>query len=175
FHAWTTRVSNPVCYPRFRSSASVPAQSAAFAAGVPPDICAFHRYTGNSTLPYWTLATAVSGGVPRLSLGVSHPTYRAAYELFTPNDSGQRSPPALARPLRARYAQRFRTTLPPYVLPRLLARSWPGLLLWVPSCFVPTESGLQPEGRHPARGVAASGFRPLRKIPHCCLPGESGR
>lgn len=34
--------------------------------------------------------------------------------------------------------------------------------------------GLQPEGRHPPRGVAASGFRPLRKIPHCCLPQESG-
>ena len=76
---------------------SVPAQSAAFAAGVPPDICAFHRYTGNSTLLYWTLATAVSGGVPRLSLRVSHPTYRAAYELFTPNDSGQRLPPTCYR------------------------------------------------------------------------------
>jgi hypothetical protein len=32
-----------------------------------------------------------------LSLGVSHPTYRAAYELFTPNDSGQRSPPTCYR------------------------------------------------------------------------------
>ena len=38
----------------------------------------------------------------------------------------------------------------------------------------PAESGLQPEGLHPARGVAASGFPPLRKIPHCCLPEESG-
>src|ERR687897_52594 len=36
--------------------------------------------------------------------------------------------------------------------------------------FVPAERGLQPEGRHPPRGVAASGFRPLRNIPHCCLP-----
>ena len=26
------------------------------------------------------------------------------------------------------------------------------------------------EGRHPARGVAASGFRPLCNIPCCCLP-----
>ena len=40
--------------------------------------------------------------------------------------------------------------------------------------FVPGESGLQPEGLHPARGVAASGFPPLRNIPHCCLPQESG-
>ena len=36
--------------------------------------------------------------------------------------------------------------------------------------FVTDKSSLQPEGRHPARGVAPSGFRPLWKIPHCCLP-----
>src|ERR1700690_1365487 len=97
FTAWTSRVSNPVCSPRFRVSASVTSQRAAFAIGVPPDICAFHRYTRNSTLPYRTLATAVSGGVSRLSLEVSHPTYRAAYELFTPNKSGQRLPPTCYR------------------------------------------------------------------------------
>jgi hypothetical protein len=32
-----------------------------------------------------------------LSLEVSHPTYRAAYELFTPNKSGQRLPPTYYR------------------------------------------------------------------------------
>jgi hypothetical protein len=32
------------------------AQGAAFATGVPPDICAFHRYTGNSTPLYHPLA-----------------------------------------------------------------------------------------------------------------------
>ena len=40
--------------------------------------------------------------------------------------------------------------------------------------FVPPERGLQPEGLHPPRGVAASDFRPLCKIPCCCLPQESG-
>ena len=40
--------------------------------------------------------------------------------------------------------------------------------------FFPTESGLQPEGLHPARGVAGSEFPPLPNIPHCCLPEESG-
>ncbi len=49
FTAWTTRVSNPVCYPRFRSPASVVVQKVAFATGVPPNTYAFHRYTGNST------------------------------------------------------------------------------------------------------------------------------
>ena len=34
FTAWTTRVSNPVRYPRFRASASVALQQAAFAIGV---------------------------------------------------------------------------------------------------------------------------------------------
>src|SRR5699024_12038052 len=43
-----------------------------------------------------------------------------------------------------------------------------------PRACVSGKRGLQPEGRHPPRGVAASGFRPLRKIPHCCLPQESG-
>ena len=27
-----------------------------------------------------------------------------------------------------------------------------------------------PKDLLPTRGVAASGFRPLRNIPHCCLP-----
>jgi hypothetical protein len=50
FTAWTTGVSNPVRSPRFRTSASVLSQRAAFATGVPPDIYAFHHYTGNSAL-----------------------------------------------------------------------------------------------------------------------------
>ncbi len=45
----TTRVSNPVCSPRLRASASVLVQEVAFATGVPPNIYAFHRYTRNST------------------------------------------------------------------------------------------------------------------------------
>ena len=48
------------------------------------------------------------------------------------------------------------------------------LPLWVPSSFVPTDRSLHPEGLHQSRGVAASGFPPLRNIPHCCLPQESG-
>ncbi len=50
FTAWTTRVSNPVCYPRFRASASIPVQTAAFATDVLPDIYGFHSYTWNSAV-----------------------------------------------------------------------------------------------------------------------------
>ena len=49
FTAWTTRVSNPVCSPRCRASASEMDQAAAFATGVLPNIYEFHLYTGNST------------------------------------------------------------------------------------------------------------------------------
>ena len=97
----------------------------------------------------------VSTAKPELSPGLSQQTRHAAYELFTPNNSGQRSDPTyyrgcwhvVSRCFFCRY-RHFR--------------------------FFPTERGLQPEGRHPSRGVAASGFRPLCNIPHCCLPQESG-
>ncbi len=55
FTAGTTRVSNPVCSPSFRASASVAFQRAAYATGVLHDISAFHRYTMNSALPSCTL------------------------------------------------------------------------------------------------------------------------
>ncbi len=55
FTAWTTRVSNPACSPRFRFSASVSDQLPAFATGVPPYIYAFHHYTWNSSNPFSTL------------------------------------------------------------------------------------------------------------------------
>ncbi len=49
------RVSNPVRSPRFRASASVLSQVAAFAIDVPSDLYAFHRYTGNSATLSYTL------------------------------------------------------------------------------------------------------------------------
>ncbi len=36
--------------------------------------------------------------------------------------------------------------------------------------FLERDSSLRPEGLRPARGVAPSGFRPLRKILDCSLP-----
>ncbi len=77
---------------------------------------------------------------------------------FTPSDSEQRLLPTyyrgcwhvVSRSFLDRYRQR--------------------LQLLVAAIFFPINRGLQPEGIHPSRGVAASDFRPLRKIPYCCLP-----
>ncbi len=92
---------------------------------------------------------------PKLSLGLSPRASRAAYAPFTPSDSGQRSHPpyyrgcwhGVSRCFLTRYRQSSRKSL-----------------------FVPGNRGLHSEKRHPPHGVAASAFRPLRKIPHCCLP-----
>src|SRR3954462_12256828 len=98
----------------------------------------------NSSLP-------VSTASPRLSRGFSQSTQQAAYELFTPNKSGQRLHPTSYRGCW-------------HVVGRCFFYRYRHLR------FVPVERGLQPEGLHPSRGVAASGFRPLCNIPHCCLP-----
>src|SRR3954462_3335323 len=98
----------------------------------------------NSSLP-------VSTARSTLSVEISRPTRQTAYELFTPNKSGQRSHPTYYRGCW-------------HVVGRCFLSRYRHLR------FVPGERGLQPEGRHPSRGVAASGFRPLCNIPHCCLP-----
>ena len=74
FKARTTGVSNPVRSPGFRASASVSAQQPAFAAGVPLDIYAFHRYTENSSCPFRTLVAAVSVDLSELSPEISQLT-----------------------------------------------------------------------------------------------------
>ncbi len=137
--------------PCFRSSASVAAQRPAFAIGVPPDICAFHRYTRNSSLPLPHSSLPVPDASPRLSLGISHQTRQTAYELFTPNNSGQRLRPTYYRGCWHVVSRRF------FCRYRHLR-------------FFPAERGLQPEGRHPSRGVAASGLRPLCNIPPLLPP-----
>ena len=60
---------------------------AAFATGVPPDIYGFHSYTWNSAILSDTQALQYQVQFPRLSRGLSHLTYKAAYARFTPSDS----------------------------------------------------------------------------------------
>ena len=72
FRARTTGVSNPVCSPGFRASASVEVQRVAFATGVPSDIYAFHRSTGSSARPYLPRGGRFPGHFPSWAGGF-HP------------------------------------------------------------------------------------------------------
>ena len=149
FTAWTTRVSNPVRSPRSRTSASVDAQSTGFPLGVPADLYAFHHYTGNS-IDLCITPVAPYGMAPG----------RYAARFHTP----RARPPACAlRPVN------------PYNAWLLCITAAAGTELAEPYSqgtviIVPRKRSLQPEGRHPPRGVARSGLRPLTKIPCCCLP-----
>ena len=101
---------------------------------------------------------AVSDAVSRLSPEISHLTYKSTYVRFTPNKSEQRLHPSyyrgcwheVSRCLFLRYHH----------------------FLWVLTTrsFFPKKRVLQSEDLPHSRGVAASGFPPLRNIPHCCLP-----
>ncbi len=97
-----------------------------------------------------------------MSRYISLLTYFPAYALFTPSDSEQRLLPTYYRGCWHVVSRSF------------LEWYCHGFLVLTKSFFFPLNRGLQPEGIHPSRGVAASDFRPLRKIPYCCLPQESG-
>ncbi len=77
--------------------------------------------------------------------------------LFKPNDSEQRLPPSYYRGCWHEVSRGF-----------LWDSSAPRAIN--PHCLVVPDSGLHPEGLIPTRGVAPSGFRPLRKIRYCSLP-----
>ncbi len=81
---------------------------------------------------------------------------------FTPSNSEQRLRPPSYRGCWHGVSRRF-----------LWRYRQSGTLFEYPG-FFPPDSGLHPERLPPTRGVAASVFRPLRNIPHCCLPLESG-
>ena len=85
-------------------------------------------------------------------------TYFPAYARFTPNNSGQRSPPTYYRGCWHVVSRGF------------LLRYRQLHSLFTSKVFFPDNRALQPEGLRHSRGVAPSDFRPLRKIPHCCLP-----
>ena len=93
-----------------------------------------------------------------LSTAFSRPTYQTAYMRFTPNNSGQRLPPTYYRGCWHVVSRGF---LVHY-------RHCSSLL--IKSSFVMNNRGLRSEKLPPSRGVAPSDLRPLRKIPHCCLP-----
>ena len=93
-----------------------------------------------------------------LSPALLRQTYETACARFTPNNSGQRLPPTYYRGCW-------------HVVSRgLLFRYRQHQSIFSIDAFVPDHRTLQSEDLHRSRGVAPSDFRPLRKIPHCCLP-----
>ncbi len=96
---------------------------------------------------------AVSNAVPGLGPGLSHPTYQAAYTRFTPNNSEQRSHPPSYRGCWHGVSRCFLWRY----------RQSPGVL--TRRTFFPLDRGLRPEGLHPSRGVAGSGFAHCPKFP----------
>ena len=85
-------------------------------------------------------------------------TYMSACAPFTPNNSGQRSPPTYYRGCWHVVSRGF------------LDRYRHYKALFALRTFVPVNRALRSEDLLHSRGVAPSGLRPLRKIPHCCLP-----
>ena len=93
-----------------------------------------------------------------LSPALLRQTYETACAPFTPNNSGQRLPPTYYRGCWHVVSRGFLVHYRHY------------RTLFTSRTFVMYNRALQPEGLLHSRGVAPSGFRPLRKIPHCCLP-----
>ena len=103
-------------------------------------------------------SSTVSDAILRLSRRLSHQTYRAACTRFTPNKSGQRLPPTYYRGCW-------------HVVSRHFLGSYRHLMSFPLSpTFFSTNRVLRSENLLHSRGVARSDFRPLPKIPYCCLP-----
>ncbi len=100
---------------------------------------------------------------PRLSRGLSRHTWHAAYARFTPSNSEQRLPPPSYRGCWHGVSRGF--------LRRYRHTTW----LFTIRLFVPADRALHPERRPHSRGVAASGSRPLRKIPTAASRRSLGR
>src|SRR5690606_41341830 len=103
----------------------------------------------HTPVPRYRLTVPSAG--PMFMLVLAQQTRQTDYELFTPNNSGQRLRPSYYRGCWHVVSRRF-------------------FCKYRHFRFFLAERGLQPEGLHPPRGVAASALRPLCNIPHCCLP-----
>ncbi len=130
----------------------------------PPSLLVFLPISMNFTLhwefhfPLLYSSYAVSNALPWLSQGISHLTCLAAYTPFTPSKSEQRLHPPYYRGCWHGVSRCFLWWY--RQIPVVLALE----------CFFPPNRALRLESLHRSRGVTASGFPPLRNIPHCCLP-----
>ena len=118
------------------------------------------HFTATLGIPLSSPALKMSSFSPLtgLSPALLRKTYSPACAPFTPNNSGQRSPPTYYRGCWHVVSRGFLAGYRHYTM------------LFALPTFVPVNRALRSEDLLHSRGVAPSGFRPLRKIPHCCLP-----
>ena len=90
----------------------------------------------------------VSNAIPELSSGLSHPTYKPVYVLFTPSYSEQRLHPPYCRGCWHGISRCF------------LYRYRQNKMVLTLCPFFPIERALQPKGLLHSRGIAASEFPP---------------
>ncbi len=158
--AWTTRVSNPVCSPCFRASASICVQSAAFATGVLGDLYAFHRYTPNSTdlstIQESQFKMPVRGWAPGLNTLLKTPPTLPLRPVI-PNNI---CPPRITAAAGA----------------KLAGASFAGTFKAARSCrLFPADSGLHTEMLHPHMALLRQGFPHCAKFPTAASRRSLGR
>ena len=107
---------------------------------------------------------AVSTGIPGLSPGLSQPSYRTAYTLFTPNDSGQRLPPTYYRGCWHVVSRGFfwRYRHPGRLLTALASSLLKGV--YNPKAFFPHAALLRHAFAHCARFPTAASRRSLGRV-----------
>ena len=150
FTARTTRVSNPVCSPSFRTSASVFVQWATFVIGIPTHIYEFHLYSCSSA---------------HLSNTLVYQFQRQAHGWAVSFHPWLDMPPRCPLcPIIPDNARDIRITAAAGTY--LAVASSAGTV----TSFFPAESTLQSENLLRAHRIAGSEFPPLSNIPHCCLP-----
>jgi hypothetical protein len=162
FTAWTTRVSNPVCSPRFRVSASVPSRE-------PPSPPVFlpisTNFTSTPGIPLSSpdSSSPVSNALPGLSPGLSHQTYQAAYTRFTPSNSEQRLHPLYYRGCWHRVS---RCLLRRYRQARIFTPGVSSLPteLYNPKAFITHAASLRQAFAHCARFPTAASRRSLDRV-----------
>ena len=169
FTAWTTRVSNPVRSPRFRSSASVTAQRPAFAIGVLPDIYTFHRYT--IPVSPTALKPARTRRGSTLSDGLSYPMMNRQRDFFIRNNLdnactlritvqlGTQLAGGLSNGQTHRFAPLIKEAYNPKASILMLGMSC--TVACLPATF-PTAASLQESGLHLSPNVAGRPLRPTR-------------
>ena len=106
----------------------------------------------------------VSSAVPRLSRGISHPTWMAAYAPFTPNNSEQRLPPLYYRGCWHRVSRGFLSRY--RQASGLFARKPSSLSTGVynPKTFIPHAALLRQAFAHCAKFPTAASRRSLDRV-----------